>query len=107
MGRHQVLIGIVIGWLITLRYGVRYTDMCAFRAIGREHLLKLGMREMTYGWNLEMQMRAAQRRLRILEIPVAYRRRAGGESKVAGSVSGTLAASRNLLSTFFRIASQR
>ena len=107
MGSHQILIGIVMGWLIKIRYGVRYTDMCAFRAIGREQLLALGMREMTYGWNLEMQMRAARHRLRILELPVAYRRRAGGESKVAGSLRGTLAASGNLLSTFFRIASSR
>jgi glycosyltransferase involved in cell wall biosynthesis len=107
MGPHQILIGLVMGRLIQIRYGVRYTDMCAFRAIGRAQLLALDMREMTYGWNLEMQMRAAQRRLRILELPVRYRRRAGGESKVAGSFSGTIAASRNLLSTFFRIAARR
>ena len=80
--------------------------MCAFRAIGRGQLLSLNMREMTYGWNLEMQMRAAGRRLRILELPVPYRRRAGGASKVAGSLRGTLAASRDLFITFFRIASQ-
>jgi hypothetical protein len=107
MGRHQILIGRVVGRLIQMRYGVRYTDMCAFRAIGREHLLALDMREMTYGWNLEMQMRAAERRLRILELPVPYRRRAGGESKVAGSLRGSIAASRNMLSTFFRIAARR
>ena len=70
-----------------LLYGVRYTDMCAFRAIRRDALLALGMREMTYGWNIEMQMRAARAGLRILEIPVPYRCRTGGSSKVAGSLS--------------------
>ena len=75
-----------------LLYGVRYTDMCAFRAIRRDALLALGMREMTYGWNIEMQMRAARAGLRILEFPVAYRCRSGGSSKVAGSLRGTLRA---------------
>ena len=68
-------------------YGVRYTDMCAFRAIRRDALLALGMREMTYGWNIEMQMRAARAGLRILEIPVPCRCRIGGTSKVAGSLA--------------------
>ena len=60
MAWHQILAGLVAGRLTKLLYGVRYTDMCAFRAIRRETLLVLGMREMTYGWNLEMQMRAAR-----------------------------------------------
>jgi hypothetical protein len=83
---------------------VRYTDMCAFRAIRRDRLLALGMREMTYGWNIEMQMRAARAGLRILEIPVPYRRRTGGTSKVAGSLSGTLRASARIIATFVRVA---
>jgi hypothetical protein len=87
-----------------LLYGVRYTDMCAFRAIRRDRLLALGMREMTYGWNIEMQMRVARARLRILEIAVPYRRRAGGESKVAGSLGGTLRASSRIVATFVRVA---
>ena len=73
-------------------YGVRYTDMCAFRAIRRSSLEALALREMTYGWNIEMQMQAARCGLRILEIAVPYRCRAGGESKVAGSLRGTLRA---------------
>ena len=89
-----------------LLYGVRYTDMCAFRAIRRERLLALGMREMTYGWNIEMQMRAARAGLRILEIPVPYRRRTGGASKVAGSLSGTLRAGGRIIATFVRVARQ-
>ena len=86
---HQIAAGRLAGLGMRLLYGVRYTDMCAFRAIRRDALLALGMREMTYGWNIEMQMRAARAGLRILEIPVDYRRRSGGSSKVAGSLSGT------------------
>jgi len=104
MGGHQLLIGLVAGALIKLFYGVRYTDMCAYRAIRRETLLRLGMRERTYGWNLEMQMRAARARLRILELPVAYRRRAGGESKVAGNLRGTIRAGSRIIATFARVA---
>jgi glycosyltransferase involved in cell wall biosynthesis len=104
MGSHQLLIGLVAGALIKLFYGVRYTDMCAYRAIRRETLLQLGMRERTYGWNLEMQMRVARSRLRILELPVAYRRRAGGESKVAGNLRGTIRAGSRIIATFARVA---
>jgi hypothetical protein len=107
MGRHQILIGIVIGFLVSVRYGVRYTDMCAFRAIRREQLMSLGMREMTYGWNLEMQMRAARAGLRVLELPMPYRRRVAGASKVSGNWRGTLRASWRLLTTFLRIAFAR
>jgi hypothetical protein len=62
------------------------------------------MREMTYGWNLEMQMRVARSGLRVLELPVAYRRRIGGESKVAGSLRGSLKAGLKIVSTFVRVA---
>ena len=82
---HQLAAGRLAGWGMRLLYGVRYTDMCALRAIRRDILLGLGMRELTYGWNLEMQMRAARAGLRILEIPVDYHRRTGGRSKVAGN----------------------
>lgn len=69
----------------------------------RSTLLQLGMREMTYGWNIEMQMRAASSGLRILEIPVPYRRRTGGVSKVAGSLTGTLRAGSRIVATFVRV----
>lgn len=104
IGWHQLLAGRLAGFGTRLLYGVRYTDMCAFRAIRRDRLLALGMREMTYGWNIEMQMHAARARLRILEVPVAYRRRSGGASKVAGSLGGTLRASARIVATFFRVA---
>jgi glycosyltransferase involved in cell wall biosynthesis len=104
MASHQLLAGFVAGRLTGLLYGVRYTDMCAFRAIRRDTLLKLGMREMTYGWNLEMQMRVARAGLRVLEKPVAYRRRLGGESKVAGSLRGSIRAGLRIVTTFARVA---
>ncbi len=80
--------------------------MCAFRAIRRDTLLALGMEEMTYGWNLEMQMKAARAGLRILEIPVPYACRAGGHSKVAGSLRGTLRAGSRILFVLARVALQ-
>ena len=107
MNWHQVLAGAVAGRLIGALYGVRYTDMCAFRVIRRDALGSLGMAEMTYGWNIEMQMKAARGRLRILELPVPYRCRTGGVSKVAGSLRGTLRASTKIVTTFARVATAR
>ena len=106
MAWHQLAAGLVAGWLTKLLYGVRYTDMCAFRAIRRDALLALGMREMTYGWNLEMQMRAARGGFRILELPVDYRCRLGGTSKVAGSLRGSIKAGLKIISTFARVATE-
>ena len=59
---------------------------------------------MTYGWNLEMQMKAARAGLRILELPVPYANRVGGASKVAGSLRGSLQAGSRILLTFARVA---
>ena len=107
MNALQIVAGYGAGALTRLLYGVAYTDLCAFRAIRREALDQLGMREMTYGWNLEMQMRAAQAGLRILEVPVAYRRRLGGASKVSGTVMGTVKAALRIGLTFARVACDR
>ena len=104
---HQLAAGYAAGLAIRLLYGVRYTDMCAFRAIRSDRLRALGMREPTYGWNIEMQMRAAQAGLRILEIPVDYHCRRGGRSKVAGSLRGTLRAGARIIAAFARVALQR
>ena len=104
MSWHQVLAGQAAGLGMQALYGVRYTDMCAFRAIRRSSLQALGLREMTYGWNIEMQMQAARAGLRILEVPVPYRCRAGGESKVAGSLKGTMRAGWRIVTTFARVA---
>jgi glycosyltransferase involved in cell wall biosynthesis len=107
MSLHQVAAGQILGYAIGLLTGVRYTDMCAFRAIRWNALSQLSMQEMTYGWNIEMQIKAAQHGLRILEIPLPYRRRIGGESKVAGSIRGTIRASWRIVLTFLRVASFR
>ncbi len=104
MSWHQVLAGRLAGWIMSLLYGVRYTDMCAFRAIRRDALERLDMRETTYGWNIEMQMLAARAGLRILELPVPYRCRAGGSSKVAGTLSGSVKAGWRIALTVVRVA---
>jgi glycosyltransferase involved in cell wall biosynthesis len=106
MAAHQLVAGRIIGAAVGLLYGVRYTDMCPFRAIRRDVLMRLGMREETYGWNLEMQMRAARAGLRIFEMPVAHRRRASGVSKVSGNLRGTVQASWRILATFVRIMAE-
>jgi glycosyltransferase involved in cell wall biosynthesis len=107
MNFQQVFAGRVAGLLLRLLYGARYSDMCPFRAIRRSALDKLGMKELTYGWNLEMQMRAARARLRILEVPVDHRCRAGGESKVSGTLRGTFVAGLRIIGTLFRVAMER
>ena len=103
----QVFAGRVAGLLLSRLYSVRYTDMCPFRAIRHDALAGLGMREATYGWNLEMQMRAAGAGLRVLEVPVSHRRRTGGKSKVSGTLRGTLLAGTRILATFASIALER
>jgi len=103
----QIFAGRFAGLLLKLLYGVRYTDMCPFRAIRYDALADLGMREETYGWNLEMQMRAARAGLRILELPVNHRRRAGGKSKVSGTLRGTFLAGTLILATLARISLER
>ena len=107
MNPHQVFAGYVAGFFLRLFYGVRSTDMGPFRAIRREPLENLQLREQTYGWPLEMQMRAARTRLRILEVPVDYRRRTGGKSKISGTIRGTILAGTRILMTLARIALER
>ena len=107
MNLQQILSGRAAGFLLGVLYGARYTDMCPFRAIRRDALARLGMREETYGWNLEMQMRAARAGLRILEVPVDHRCRTGGESKVSGTLRGTFLAGARIVATLFRVATER
>lgn len=92
-------------WLATtlLRrlYGAHFTDLGPFRAIRREALQRIGMADTTYGWTVEMQLKAAKLKLRNTEVPVRYRRRIG-TSKVSGTVRGTLGAGYKILWTIFR-----
>ncbi len=99
----QVFAGHLVGTLVKLTSGFRYTDMGPFRAIRRSSFERLGMSELTYGWNLEMQIRAIQHHLRILEIPVDYRKRIGGTSKVSGDLRASVKAATRILEVLFRV----
>jgi glycosyltransferase involved in cell wall biosynthesis len=107
MNFQQLFAGHLAGVLTWMLYGVRYTDMCPFRAIKSNILNSLGMKEKTYGWNLEMQMRAARKKLRILEIPVDHRCRTGGVSKVSGTLRGTFVAGTRIMATLLRVALEK
>jgi hypothetical protein len=85
-------------------YGLHVTDLGPFRAIRRNVLLALEMQEMTYGWPTEMMVKAARRGYRVVEVPVSYRRRAGGRSKISGTVRGTVLAAYHILGTTVRYA---
>ena len=104
LSAQQLMAGHIAGVLLRLVYGVRFTDMSPFRAIRRDVLSKLGMRETTYGWNLEMLMRVAAAASPALELPVGQRRRAGGVSKVSGNVLTGLKAACSIATTFVRLA---
>jgi len=103
----QVFAGRFVGLLLRVFQGVRYTDMGPFRAIRRTSLAQLQMSERTYGWNLEMQIKAAQHGLRIVEIPVDYRKRIGGESKVSGNFRASMKAAVRILEVLFRVGMRR
>jgi glycosyltransferase involved in cell wall biosynthesis len=106
LGASQVVAGCLAGLLIRLLYGVRFTDMSPFRALRRDTLERLGMAERSFGWNLEMQMRAAAAGLRIVEVPVGQRRRVGGVSKVSGDWRNAARAAFVLVQSFSRLAWQ-
>ncbi len=97
------LVGWLLRWMPSVGRRARYTDMCAFRAIRRESLERLRMSEMTYGWNLEMQIRAAQMGLRVLEVPVDYRCRAGGVSKVSGDLRASWRTAKRIFAVLYRV----
>ena len=92
----------VAAQLLGLLYGVRVTDIGPFRVIRRRDLLRMNMREMTYGWSVEMIARAARTGLRVREVPVTYRKRAGGESKVSGNLSASIRAGARITATILR-----
>ncbi len=92
--------------LMRICFGVRYTDLGPFRAIGYRALRELGMADMGFGWTVEMQIKAARAGLRIVEIPVPYRRRIG-QSKISGTLTGTLQAGAKILYTIAKYGLQR
>jgi glycosyltransferase involved in cell wall biosynthesis len=87
--------------LIRLLYGVRFTDLGPFRAIRYSSLLALDMRDTTYGWTVEMQLKAAREKLLCREIPVRYRKRIGF-SKISGTLKGTVLAGYKIITTIFK-----
>jgi glycosyltransferase involved in cell wall biosynthesis len=91
---------IVAGFLIRLFWRKKYTDLGPFRAIKFDKLLQLEMKDHWYGWTIEMQIKAAKKGLKIIEIPVSYRKRIG-KSKVTGTIRGTVMASIIIIKTIF------
>ena len=100
----QVLGNRLAAFLMRYIYGVKVTDLGSFRAIRRADLIALEMREMTYGWPVEMMVKAARADYRYREVPVRHRRRSGGVSKVGGTIKGSFMAGWYILSTVFRYA---
>lgn len=94
----NALATLLIRWI----YGFSYSDLGPLRAIRFPALLQLGMVDQNYGWTVEMQIKAIQKGLRIAEVPVRYRKRAGGASKVTGTLKGTILAGYKILWTVFR-----
>jgi len=89
--------------LLRLLWGVRTTDLGPFRAVRWAPLAALGMRDRDFGWTVEMQARAARAGLRALEVPVRYRRRRFGRSKIAGTLVGSTRAGAKILWTIARV----
>jgi len=90
--------------LLNLLTGARATDLGPFRAVSARALRRLGMTDRDYGWTVEMQVKAALSGLRVVEVPVAHRPRAGGRSKVSGTVRGTIGAGTKIVGTILRHA---
>lgn len=92
-------------WLATnmmrVFYGVKYTDLGPFRAIKVDKLLSLNMSDKTYGWTIEMQIKAAKNKLTYAEVPVNYKNRIG-KSKVSGTVKGTIMAGIKIIGAVFK-----
>jgi glycosyltransferase involved in cell wall biosynthesis len=87
--------------LMRVLFGIRASDLGPFRVISRPALLALGMQDLTYGWTVEMQLRAHLAGLRVVEVPVRYRQRIG-RSKISGTLRGVVLASWKILGTIGR-----
>ena len=88
-------------FLIRLLFHVHYTDLGPFRAIRYERLVAMDMQDKTFGWTVEMQVKAAKMGLRVCEVPVSYRKRIG-QSKITGTVKGTILAGCKIITTILR-----
>jgi glycosyltransferase involved in cell wall biosynthesis len=97
----------LVSGMIRILYGVRLSDIGSFRVLHCSALERLKMREMTFGWPVEMVVKAARARFRIVELPIHYRHRSAGRSKVAGTVVGSIKAAYYMLRTTLRYAGVR
>lgn len=103
----QIVGNRVAGLLISLLWRQRVTDLGPFRVIRRTALAALDMQDKTYGWTVEMQIKAIQRKMRVAEVPVDSRRRQHGKSKVGGTVRGVVGASIGILTMILKLALRR
>jgi glycosyltransferase involved in cell wall biosynthesis len=104
MPPHQVFGNRLVAWLLRRLYGLPLTDLGPYRATHRDLLLSLDMRERTYGWPVEMTVKAARLRKRIVEVPVTYRPRFAGQSKVGGTLRGSLLSGYRFFRVILRYA---
>ena len=88
--------------LISLIYGYEFTDLGPFRAIKYDQLISMDMQDRTYGWTVEMQVKAAKLKYKTKEVPVQYRKRIG-KSKISGTIKGTILAGQKILWTIFKL----
>ena len=101
---HQRFGNKLVSRLMNIIYHLSITDLGPYRAVRRQILMELKMREMTYGWPAEMMVKAARRGVRIVEVPVNYQSRRSGHSKVSGTLRGTFLAAWSILMVTFRYA---
>jgi len=104
MPPHQRFGNWMVSRLMNALYGLSITDLGPYRGIRRHLLTELDMQEMTYGWPTEMIVKSAKRGARIMEVPVSYHNRRFGQSKVSGTLRGTILAAWYILSVTFRYA---
>jgi glycosyltransferase involved in cell wall biosynthesis len=98
---HQVLGNRLACFLIYVLWGTRFADLGPFRAIRFDALKRINMTDANFGWNVEMQIKALKKKLRIVEVPVRYRKRIG-RSKISGTISGSLTAGAKIIYSIFR-----
>jgi hypothetical protein len=94
---HAVLGNRLVLLVLRVLGGSRFADLPSFKALRTDAFARLGLREMTYGWTVELLVKAARAGLRIEEVPIEYRPRLGGQSKVGGSFGGSVRAATRLL----------
>jgi len=102
MPPHQRFGNDLFAWLLRRRFGLTLTDLGPYRAIWRELLLDLDMQERTYGWPLEMIIKTAQSGKHIVELPITYRPRFAGHSKVGGTLRGSILSGYRYFSVMLR-----